>query len=199
MERDVPLETFQPFATVLTNGWGDVAYCNQRAVKLLGFEACEMVGRRCWDALGLVDSAGTPFCNANCPVQGQARRGRLTPRHRVISFSESRAPLDLELLTFVVPPRKSGRQPILHLLLPATIEVVTARSAPDRLGRLSSREAEILNLLASGHDTAMIAARLSISASTVRNHVQHILAKLGVHDRLQAILTLFQNHRSRAE
>lgn len=196
MEPDVPMETFRPIAAVLTNGWGEVAFCNRKAAKLLGFEAGEMIGRRCWDVVGLVDAAGAPFCNANCPVQRQAKRGRLAPRHKVISFSESRAPLDLELLTFVVPPRRSGRQAILHVILPATIEVVTARSASDRLGRLSSREAEILSLLASGQDTAAIAARLSISASTVRNHVQHILAKLRVHDRLQAILALLRDRDS---
>jgi len=61
-----------------------------------------------------------------------------------------------------------------------------------RLRRLTPREKEILELLASGWSTSAIASRLYISQATVRNHVQHILTKLGVHGRLEAILTLFR-------
>jgi len=61
-----------------------------------------------------------------------------------------------------------------------------------RLRRLTPREKQILDLLASGWSTSAIASRLYISQATVRNHVQHILAKLGVHGRLEAILTLFR-------
>jgi two-component system response regulator DesR len=61
-----------------------------------------------------------------------------------------------------------------------------------RLRRLTPREEEILELLASGRNTSAIASRLCISQTTVRNHVQHILAKLGVHGRLEAILALFR-------
>jgi DNA-binding NarL/FixJ family response regulator len=61
-----------------------------------------------------------------------------------------------------------------------------------RLRRLTPREKEILDLLASGWSTSAIASKLYISQATVRNHVQHILAKLGVHGRLEAILALFR-------
>jgi len=61
-----------------------------------------------------------------------------------------------------------------------------------RLRRLTPREKEILDLLACGWSTSAIASRLYISQATVRNHVQHILAKLGVHGRLEAILTLLR-------
>ena len=57
---------------------------------------------------------------------------------------------------------------------------------------LSEREAEILNLLASGKNTKSIADTLYISPATVRNHIQHILTKLGAHSRLQALTIAFR-------
>ena len=52
---------------------------------------------------------------------------------------------------------------------------------------LTERELEILGLLAAGSSTAAIATELSISPTTVRNHVQRIITKLRVHSRLAAV------------
>jgi ATP/maltotriose-dependent transcriptional regulator MalT len=52
---------------------------------------------------------------------------------------------------------------------------------------LTGRELEILCLLAAGSSTAAIATELSISSTTVRNHVQRIITKLRVHSRLAAV------------
>jgi DNA-binding NarL/FixJ family response regulator len=53
---------------------------------------------------------------------------------------------------------------------------------------LTSREREILDLIARGHTNAKIAARLFVSPNTVRNHISHIFAKLQVADRAHAIV-----------
>jgi DNA-binding NarL/FixJ family response regulator len=52
---------------------------------------------------------------------------------------------------------------------------------------LTSRELEVLALLAEGTPTKKIAERLYLSPNTVRNHVQSALTKLGVHSRLEAV------------
>ena len=52
---------------------------------------------------------------------------------------------------------------------------------------LTSREREILQLIAEGLTNSVIANRLFISVNTVRNHVQSILAKLGAHSKLEAL------------
>ena len=53
---------------------------------------------------------------------------------------------------------------------------------------LSEREHEILRLIATGASNKEIAAGLYITEGTVKNHVTHILGKLGVRDRTQAAL-----------
>lgn len=54
------------------------------------------------------------------------------------------------------------------------------------LEQLSQRELEVLQLLTQGQTNREIARNLIVSVSTVKNHVEHILAKLGVSDRTQA-------------
>jgi DNA-binding NarL/FixJ family response regulator len=57
---------------------------------------------------------------------------------------------------------------------------------------LSPRERQILTLLAEGRTQSQIAAALVISSKTVATHIQHILAKLGVNTRAQAVAAAFQ-------
>jgi DNA-binding NarL/FixJ family response regulator len=64
----------------------------------------------------------------------------------------------------------------------------------DRLvDSLTARERQVLQLLADGLDGRGIAARLHISPRTGRNHVANILAKLGVHSQLQAVIFAFRH------
>lgn len=86
---------------------------------------------------------------------------------------------------------------ILQQFSPATPD---QRAAPDPgsdpLPGLSSREHEVLALLAEGLTNAEIGARLFISPVTVRNHVSRILAKLQVRDRREAMLKVRDRQRS---
>jgi DNA-binding NarL/FixJ family response regulator len=59
----------------------------------------------------------------------------------------------------------------------------------DAIARLTPRELEVLQALAEGHDSKAVADRLHITLRTQRNHVANILAKLGVHSQLQALVT----------
>ena len=63
-------------------------------------------------------------------------------------------------------------------------------TAPDRT--LSPREREILGFLAQGQTQKQIAAALVISPKTVGTHIQHVLTKLGVHSRAQAVVEAFR-------
>jgi two-component system nitrate/nitrite response regulator NarL len=62
------------------------------------------------------------------------------------------------------------------------------QTAHHLITQLTPRERQLLQLLAEGLDDAAIAERLGIRPKTVRNHMVHVLDKLGVHSRLQALV-----------
>ena len=64
--------------------------------------------------------------------------------------------------------------------------------SPTELTSLTQREHEVLALLSKGHAHKFIAARLRLSAYTVHGHVRNIFEKLGVHNRVEAVVKYFQ-------
>ena len=61
------------------------------------------------------------------------------------------------------------------------------RPPADRLDVLTVRERQTLHLLAEGFSTQEVAAHLGISPATVQTHIKNVLAKLGVHSKVQAV------------
>jgi DNA-binding NarL/FixJ family response regulator len=77
-----------------------------------------------------------------------------------------------------------NKELVIHLLEGLASETPSQEELP--AGRLSPREREVLQLLTQGQTNREIAQKLTVSVSTVKIHVEHILAKLGVSDRTQA-------------
>jgi len=87
------------------------------------------------------------------------------------------------------------------LLAPAVTRRVIeeyAQSSPPsqddpRLDLLTEREREVLRLLAAGKSNAELAAALEVGEGTIKTHVSHVLGKLGLRDRVQAVVFAYES------
>jgi len=119
------------------------------------------------------------------------------PEGYIRSFVEEGAPMASLLAMLREEQRKAGPTPYLDTLLAAFPQPSKAHERHSRqLGHttipllpesLSERELEVLRLLAYGASNQEVAQQLVIAVDTVKRHVSHIFAKLGVQNRVQAV------------
>ncbi len=195
-----------------------IIFWNRAAEKLLGFGAEEVLGRYCYDVIAGGDYQGHPFCRRGCPTIQAAKRGRSVPNYDVCSHKTGGEPVWLNVSVLAVDDPEGEGQLAVHLfrdvsrrrqaeiLAQQTIEAVgryqprgeEAEEDPDGpypvpAPRLTRRELEVLRLLACGSSASVVAQTLGINTTTVRNHIEHILGKLGVHSRLEAVVHAAQH------
>ena len=127
----------------------------------------------------LSERPGKPWCNIYV-LQIEAERSATPFAVHLFRSVDIRKRLELALRDFVVASAcVPGEQ----------VEALFSRArTPARAAGLTSRELEVIRRLAAGESAAQIAGQLGISRVTVKNHIQHVLKKLGVSSRLAAVL-----------
>ena len=81
---------------------------------------------------------------------------------------------------------------ITQRLVERFVEPAQPKGLPRELASLTERELDVLRLIARGLSNAEIAAELVVAETTVKTHVARILTKLGIRDRVQAVVVAYQ-------
>ncbi len=187
-----------------------IVYWSKTAERLLGHRATQVLGRYCYDVIAGGDRRGHPFCRQNCPVIECALKGRASESYEVLTRTASGQARWLSVSIVVLRGRSPQSTLTVHLIRDVTekrrVEVRAERilaavaSASPEAGEgveampLTRRELEVLQLLACGLPNAQIADALGVSPTTVRNHIEHLLGKLGVHSKLEAVVYAARHH-----
>jgi PAS domain S-box-containing protein len=175
---------------------GRIALWNRAAERIMGYAAREVIGRPCCEVFVGRDDSGNRLCYKGCHVMALIRIGDPIQSFDMQTRTKAGRPVWLNLSTLASP--NGSKDPLtIHLFrdVTATKELLglvqqrlAAPAAPaDEDAGLTRRELEVLRLMATGANTKVAAERLHVSPATVRNHVQNILGKLGVHSRLEAV------------
>lgn len=178
---------------VVADGEGRVVLWNRAAERLLGWSSAEAVGRTSCE---LLEGRNDPrACGEACPIRAAARKGDAVESFDVKARTKAGREVRLNVSTLALPAEPGSDAFAIHLFRDVTARpAATNGAAPERPlpvaengVPLTRREREVLRLLATGANTRVAAERLGVSPATIRNHVQNLLGKLGVHSRLQAV------------
>jgi DNA-binding NarL/FixJ family response regulator len=135
-----------------------------------GYEICRELRQLCGDDLPIVFASGE----------------RREPADRVVGLLIG---ADDYLVKPIDPDELVAR---LRRLIARSTRSRRPAPVPSAIGDLTTRETEVLRLLARGLDQGAIARELGISPATVGTHIQRILTKLGVHSRTQAVALAYR-------
>lgn len=170
---------------------GVVVLWNDAAEQVFGHPATEALGNKCWQLMCGHDVNGNRYCFQNCPLLEMAflHEPVNTFHTSFDTASNQQKSFSVSCLTVFNQP---GDEMLLHICHPEKPSQQKDRAQIPVNGRpdnMSQREIEVLALLAEKVGTRDIAERLSISTRTVRTHIQHLMYKLRVHKRQDAIRT----------
>jgi PAS domain S-box-containing protein len=190
---------------------GRISAWNLAAEELFGFSSPEVIDRPCHEILQGSHESG-PFCSKHCSIHQALQMNKPVANFDLrLQTKTGKEWCNLTIIEILAAP-ESGERHSMHLvrrLDPHKLIEQLARVMTPGLGmgeseaaaklvskslanvpevKLTTREKEILRLLADGKRTRAIADQLYISRSTVNNHIQHIIEKLDSHSRLEVVV-----------
>jgi PAS domain S-box-containing protein len=193
-----------------------VTLWNGAAERLVGYAAAEVMGRPCSEVWAVRNRTGCRLCGADCSPITSARNEEPVEGREIMIHTKAGRPLWLHVSTIVVPGGAPSLFTMVHIFHDVTrqveIEILLGKvqsllggegDLPDGgkmsplentspLKVLTPREQEVLRFIARGESAKGIAKQLHISTTTARNHTQKILAKLGLHTKLEAVAVAFR-------
>lgn len=186
-----------------------IIYWDPGCEDLFGHSSDWVLGRRCYDVIkGCTPGSNKQFCSDDCCVASLSNGVGPAPKSfKIIINKENAKPVTVGVNIVLVPSECKKDWIVTHFLhressLGVLKSFEYAQSGQSSISqkasnqvsitdkpkdRLTKREHEVLSLLAEGLTSSDIAQRLSLSKTTVRNHIQHILSKLCVHSRSEAV------------
>ena len=202
-------------AAFATDERGCITIWNKGAEELLGYPAVRVLGKGCHEVLCGLDIFGNRFCDRRCALICMVEHHEAVRHFELDVRTESGEMVPASFSIVVLPGPRPRRYTVIHFLekvdrqheVSALIRrILTEQHAPpvsrpaideaptQPSPQLTSREVQVLQLLAEGTSTQDIAASLFISLPTARNHVQNILRKLDVHSKLEAVSLALRTH-----
>ncbi len=192
------------------DGLGEIAAWNRGAAKAFGIKSADAVGNPCFEVVCGVDDDGK-ICSSECVIRRSAREDHLLHNFDLrIHTPKGREWFNFSLI--ILDPAKTSGPYVVHLMrsidtykrlekllrdfVVGATNISQAKAAAlfsstrslSREASLTTRETQILKLVAKSKTSLEIANDLRISPTTVDNHVQHILRKLSARSRLEAVL-----------
>ena len=190
-----------------------VVLWNPGCAQLFGIPSTEALGRPCGKILQANNPCDRKFCAESCFISRLPDGGQAPKPFPLRARDRAGKDLSFWVNIALVPSQRTGTWTYVHLLhrcqAPDALEILAdgAGKAPPRRrtadknplpssipSTITARELEILKLLSEGLVTRVIAKLLSIRLVTVRNHIQHIQAKLGVHSRAETVAYAYRHN-----
>lgn len=164
---------------------------NNEAVRLFGHPTAAALGQPCFSLVACNDHEGHRFCRSNCPVIRSLRRGTAPPPARLSARRRGGDRVAIEVSTVALASGGVAGA-VIHLCRPLPEGAAPCAETADGNG-MTRREVQVLAALCRGESTGEIALNLGLSHTTVRNHVQHLLAKLAAHSRAEAVAMAYRD------
>lgn len=202
-------------AAFAVDGRQRIIYWDPGCEELFGRPAQSVLGRSCAEVMkGRDPGTGAPLCCAGCSVAQLAEGGCAPAPYKIQVNPPGGDPMNFQVNIALVPSDCKRRWTVLHLLhrdnAPGVLTALnySVRHAPtvtstgipgivdgtEPTSRLTTREQQVLELLAEGLSSNTMSKRLGISLTTVRNHIQHIQSKLGVHSQSEAVAYAYRHN-----
>jgi PAS domain S-box-containing protein len=198
-----------------------IVFWNKSAERILGYEAEEMLSRYCYDVFTKSITLASSMtyeelehpCRENCISVKFARNMQAGESLSIPVITKDRIRKWINLTHVLFPAINPQLGTLIHIFHDVTsdkeaINLVAklGKLVDDNMNRpnnlvdddrkeldpLTERERQVLKLLAKGMNTREVAEYLVITNNTTRNHIQRIIAKMGVHSRLEAVTLAYR-------